>query len=292
MSSVAEALRRAQLGAERKAIDPHDHPWARELSPTAIDKTVESTDEPSTTINELAALETPHPVLTGAEPAVVRGFSGSRGAQVSPLGRLDPRARRQLAALVDRVFLPVSDPLRSCALARVGSAVSSAPITAALADLLSEQTAGRVCAIDANFAGPSLHEQFGVAGGGRDGAAGSPASLVRGARAVRPNLWVLPRGDAHLRPALSSETSRMQFARLIASFDYVLMDLEPLDVASPAIPLMRLLDGVVLVIDAEVTRRHIARQAVDVLRSTGVEILGAILANRRYPVPAAIYRRL
>ncbi len=84
----------------------------------------------------------------------------------------------------------------------------------------------------------------------------------------------------------------MHIARLIASFDYVLMDLEPLDVASPAIPLMRLLDGVVLVIDAELTRRHIARQAVEVLRSTGVEILGAILANRRYPVPAAIYRRL
>jgi Mrp family chromosome partitioning ATPase len=84
----------------------------------------------------------------------------------------------------------------------------------------------------------------------------------------------------------------MQIARLIASFDYVLMDLEPLDVASPAIPLMRLLDGVVLVIDAERHARHIARQAVEVLRSTGVEILGAILANRRYPVPAAIYRRL
>jgi len=292
MSYVTEALRRAQVGAERTAIDPQDHPWTRELRPTAIDDTVESAGPRVATVNELAALETPHPAGAAAEPMVFRELTGHRGTHGSPLGRLDPRARRQLAALVDRVFLPVSGAVRSCCLARVGSTVSSAPITAALAELLSEQTAGRVCAIDANFAAPLLHEQFGVAGVGRDAPAGSPASLVRAARAVRPNLWVLPRGDAHLRPVLSSEASRMQIARLIAGFDYVLMDLEPLDVASPAIPLMRLLDGVVLVIDAEVTRRHSARQAVDVLRSTGVEILGAILANRRYPVPAAIYRRL
>jgi len=292
MSYVTEALRRAQRGAERKAIDPQDHPWTRELGATAVDETLESAGEPSATLDELAAMETPHPAAAAAEPMVFPDSTGNRGAHVSPLNRVDPRARRQLAALVDRVFLPLSGAVRSCCLARVGSTVSSAPITAALAEHLSHQTAGRVCAIDANFAAPLLHEQFGVAGVGRDGGAGFPASLVRAARAVRPNLWVLPRGDAHLRPALSSEASRMQIARLIASFDYVLMDLEPLDVASPAIPLMRLLDGVVLVIDAEVTRRHIARQAVDVLRSTGVEILGAILANRRYPVPAAIYRRL
>jgi len=72
----------------------------------------------------------------------------------------------------------------------------------------------------------------------------------------------------------------------------MLFDLEPVgdDVLSNAV--IRLVDGVILIIDAAVTRPSIAQPVVGVLRSAGVTILGAVLTNRRYPVPGSIYQRL
>jgi len=95
-----------------------------------------------------------------------------------------------------------------------------------------------------------------------------------------------------LRPALATDPTGVRLARLIGSFDYVLFDLEPVgdDVLSNAV--IRLVDGVILIIDAAVTRPSIAQPVVGVLRSAGVTILGAVLTNRRYPVPGSIYQRL
>jgi Mrp family chromosome partitioning ATPase len=75
-------------------------------------------------------------------------------------------------------------------------------------------------------------------------------------------------------------------------FDIVLVDAPPLAHYADAIALGRLSDGVVLVIEAESTRRDSALAAVETLRSSEVKILGAVLNKRVYPIPEKLYSKL
>ena len=260
MTHLTEAIRRARSD-QREALDSHDHPWAADL---------ERAD------------------ASPRDHADIRPFGAGPVLSASSVQRLQPRAQQQLRGLIDRVFLPVSgETIRSVGVAAVGQGVKSGPITAALTELLAQETHSRVCAIDANYAGPSLHEQFGLR---QPVALGS--ELEGGPRELRHNVWVFSMVQTHLRPALATDPTGVRLARLIGSFDYVLFDLEPVgdDVLSNAV--IRLVDGVILIIDAAVTRPSIAQPVVGVLRSAGVTILGAVLTNRRYPVPGSIYQRL
>jgi Mrp family chromosome partitioning ATPase len=56
--------------------------------------------------------------------------------------------------------------------------------------------------------------------------------------------------------------------------------------------LSRWTDGVVLVVEANATRRDAARRVKEILDAAGVSLLGVVLNNRTFPVPEAIYRRL
>jgi Mrp family chromosome partitioning ATPase len=262
MTHLTEAIRRARSDERREPLDSHDHPWAADL---------EGVD------------------VSPRDRVRIRPFNERPvGPAGSAVQRLKPRAQQQLRGLIERVFLPVSgETVRSVGLAAVGPGVASGPITAALTELLAQQTHGRVCAIDANYARPSLHEQFGLR---QPVALGS--ELEGGPRELRHNVCVFSMVQTHLRPGLATDPTGVRLARLIGSFDYVLIDLEPVgdDVLSNAV--IRLVDGVILIIDAAITRPSIAQPVVGVLRSAGVTILGAVLTNRRYPVPGPIYQRL
>jgi Mrp family chromosome partitioning ATPase len=51
-------------------------------------------------------------------------------------------------------------------------------------------------------------------------------------------------------------------------------------------------DGVVMVLQAEVTHREATRKTADAIRATGARVLGAVLNQRIYPIPQGIYDRL
>jgi hypothetical protein len=53
-----------------------------------------------------------------------------------------------------------------------------------------------------------------------------------------------------------------------------------------------LVDGVVMVVSANATRREVARRTVANLQNAGARVLGAVLTGRTYPIPGAIYRNL
>jgi Mrp family chromosome partitioning ATPase len=53
-----------------------------------------------------------------------------------------------------------------------------------------------------------------------------------------------------------------------------------------------LVDGAVMVVQANVTRREAAKRVADDLRAASARLLGAVLSNRTFPIPAPIYRRL
>ena len=59
-----------------------------------------------------------------------------------------------------------------------------------------------------------------------------------------------------------------------------------------AVALGQLSDGLVLILEADSTRREAASVVADTLRSANVNILAAVLNKRSFPIPDAIYKRL
>jgi len=51
-------------------------------------------------------------------------------------------------------------------------------------------------------------------------------------------------------------------------------------------------EGVILVLKANSSRRDVARKAVQDLKNAGVRILGAVLNQRTFPIPQALYDKL
>ena len=51
-------------------------------------------------------------------------------------------------------------------------------------------------------------------------------------------------------------------------------------------------DGTILVTQSEQTRREVAQEAQARLNTAGATILGAVLNQRRYPIPDFLYKRL
>jgi Mrp family chromosome partitioning ATPase len=56
--------------------------------------------------------------------------------------------------------------------------------------------------------------------------------------------------------------------------------------------LSRWTDGVVLVLEANATRRDAARRVKEILDAANVSVLGVVLNNRTFPIPDVLYRRL
>jgi Mrp family chromosome partitioning ATPase len=53
-----------------------------------------------------------------------------------------------------------------------------------------------------------------------------------------------------------------------------------------------LVDGVALVLKANSSRRDSARDIIQLLQSSNVRVLGAVLNQRTFPIPERIYNRL
>jgi Mrp family chromosome partitioning ATPase len=51
-------------------------------------------------------------------------------------------------------------------------------------------------------------------------------------------------------------------------------------------------DGVILILESNQTRRETARIATQNLTAAKVQVLGAVLNNRTFPIPESIYRKL
>jgi succinoglycan biosynthesis transport protein ExoP len=115
------------------------------------------------------------------------------------------------------------------------------------------------------------------------------------ARPVGPdNLWLLAAGVPVQDSAVLLNSNRIteRLNELRSQFDYVLMNAPPLNAFGDGMVLGRLADGVVLVLEADATRREAAVRVTENLRAANIPVLGAVLNNRKFPIPAAVYSRL
>lgn len=295
MSRVTEALQRAKAQPV-PAFDDQDHPWGADLllDVAADMRTASARDEADRTPVQPRGFAERFPGTAPSEPRHLR-MPATETAVSRKRHGLSDEEREPLIGMIDRLFLPtLTEPLRCVAVAGVETQIASAPVAAALAEMLAERASARVCLVDANFTSPSLHEQFGTGNEfGLTDALASGRSLAGVAVPVAPNLWLMPRGTADVPLAVATTGPfSAALAEFIGTFDYVLFDMEPGLERPVAAAFARFAAGVVLLVDADATRRQTARRAIERLRSAELPVLGAILTNRRYPVPHSIYRLL
>jgi len=108
------------------------------------------------------------------------------------------------------------------------------------------------------------------------------------------NLYLLSSGSVQegVEALLASDKMRSRVTELYAQFDYVLFDVASLKTCNDGVVLGRSADGIVLVLRANSSRRETALKAVQELKATKVEVLGAVLNQRTFPIPDAIYKYL
>ncbi|AIQ93816.1 MULTISPECIES: CpsD/CapB family tyrosine-protein kinase [Methylobacterium] len=149
--------------------------------------------------------------------------------------------------------------------------------------------------IEANWSRPSLAEAYGLIGrpGFADIVAGSVAPS-RGVHAVADGLSVVPAGTpAAIRKATLDDGRVEDFLALVDErFDLALVDCEPITEIGDAAALSPFVDGFIVVIGAERTRRAVAQQALADLRAAGGAPLGVVLNRTRRPIPKWLYRWL
>jgi capsular exopolysaccharide synthesis family protein len=165
-----------------------------------------------------------------------------------------------------------------------GSAEDGASTVAANLAISLAQTGKRVLLIDADLRKQEQHQIFGIAQP-ETGLATIIAEDVEPSDAIVPtgvdNLWLLPAGPLPDGPCELFTSPRFgELMNLVRdSYDHVLIDTEPLLVASDSSVIASLADGIVLVLGLSQDSRRKALRAKQVLEHLDVNVLG-IVVNR------------
>ena len=110
----------------------------------------------------------------------------------------------------------------------------------------------------------------------------------------QPNLHFLHRGGNIGSPldVVKNDAVRSLFKELERHYAYVIVDASPVLQAPETSLLGACADGVVVVVRANRTRREVVQKGLRLLSQGNCRILGAVLNERRYPIPPFVYRRL
>jgi len=231
-----------------------------------------------------------------------------RGATLEASRRSLVAAGSGGAPLVDRVaesYQRVLQAIQSRRGAKRGGAIlivsaahgeGTSTVARELAVLLVRDGKSRAVLVDANLRTPSQHKAFGVdRGGGLTEVITRGLALdqaVRNGTSSRVPLLTSGRPASHPTGILSAPGLRTALEGLRSKYDWVIVDGPPATVYSDAGILAPLVDGVVLVVQAEKTRWQVAEQAKRALEESGAQVLGAVLSRRQFHIPEALYGRL
>jgi len=211
--------------------------------------------------------------------------------------RLRPRAgwnpenfaREQIRGLVRQVFFAnVDRPPRQVVFSAVEPGVSLRDFCRQVAEALALQTPATVAVVGKY---PRLLQEADTQG--REPAANQVkeggTSLHQIAARVCRNLWLLPDQDGG---GDSPAALHAYLGEVRRQFDYSIVQGLPVGESDATAAMAQFADGIILVLSAHRTRRAAARQIKIALAAAQVCILGAVLADREFPIPEAIYRRL
>jgi capsular exopolysaccharide synthesis family protein len=185
---------------------------------------------------------------------------------------------------------PCAIALVSC---RSGEGVSTA--AGLLARQIALQSGGRVLVVDANSRRPIQHVSFAarLSPGLADFTMNGRPSLSCIQSTAIANLDILSAGNG--KPELSANALNSIAAALPAlkrEYNLIIFDLPAVQEHSPAMQIAGLIDGVILVVEAEKTRWEVASKAKDDLLQSNSKLLGVILNKRQFHIPEWLYKTL
>jgi len=202
-------------------------------------------------------------------------------------------SRPEILKLVHGLFLSSANAPHHVLFCGVGTDEGSGRVCASVAKALASEVSSRVCLVDAKVLGPSLQRSLDL---GESAIPSSKSDEQRDsiARQIDRNLWFV--SALHLNSADVSTGGAEQVCAglqdIRKEFGYLLVDAPPLGTDVIASVLGQVTDGVVLVLEANATRRVTARSAKQTLDAANVRLLGIVLNNRTFPIPEKLYRRL
>ena len=106
------------------------------------------------------------------------------------------------------------------------------------------------------------------------------------------HVYPTPPGSASLPKALFSPEIKEFWEEAKERFDLILIDSAPASASPDGIALSRFMDGVVLVLEADKTRKPVAENLKNQIVQNGGNLLGMVFNNRRYYIPESVYKRL
>src|SRR5882757_1975977 len=215
-------------------------------------------------------------------PDLIREKTRNWGQQVQKQTKerrtdLEAISREEEIKLVHRIFPAGGQCSPQIVLfSAVEGDAGCASISIRTAELLAGRGDGSVCVVDANFQLSCLHHYFGI-----DNSKGL-AEAVLGSFPIQDclqkhpeaNLWILPCGAAagQLRFSGVNDRLRSRMTELRNQFKYVVIHSSPPVLDSASILLSRWTDGVVMVVEADTTRRGTARRMKQDLEAANVRI--------------------
>ena len=153
---------------------------------------------------------------------------------------------------------------------------------------LAEQVRSQVCIVDANLRFPGVGRLL-------DQVPPEPETQVprwyRGRSAIIFGWFAVTRCRRTVRALL--QTSLQSCVRDLGDeFAYAVINAPPVGLYNDAVLLGQMADGVVLVVEANSTRRAATQRAKQALEANSVRVLGSVLNNRTFPIPEKLYRLL
>lgn len=191
------------------------------------------------------------------------------------------------------LFAGVDRSLRSVVItsARVGEGKTR---TAANLSAVLGAAGARVLLVDADMRRPGQHHLFNQSP--EPGLSellltvattGAPPNLSGAQKTKFTNLSLMTAGTVPPNPSelLASRAAELTLRWLEHSYDIVVMDTPPVDAVTDALPLAAESSATIVVIEAGATSARQLRRALDLLASTGANVIGVVLNKSRHDPP-------
>ena len=224
------------------------------------------------------------PLSVKAEPSE-EDEAAVRTNENTKLG-MSPRASlrdEQIQALVQQLFFHAEgEPVRKAGFAPFEESARAATVCFDVAKALDGEGRYNVGLIDASSDAVPLQEHLQIP---------APAHFSV-TWPISSRLWLVPRESWWKETGLGSitEGDLERLRGFMAGFDYSVLYCAP--VSWPTMRIAQSLDGLILILTANKTRRLAATQIKEQLAKARIPLLGTVLAERRLPVPEKLYRRL
>ena len=135
--------------------------------------------------------------------------------------------------------------------------------------------------IDADLRIPSIAKKLDIdsAPGLADMLKGKGAQIEEFQSYLLPNWCILPSGDIPPNPSELLGSSRMEklLNQLRSMFDYIIIDLPPVNLVSDAVSISSLISGMIVVIREEYTEKKELERCFRQLKLSNVNVLGCVM---------------